>query len=67
MVKTSYTNIICSDKPLLHIIILIIRLLGMGRKYTVMEDGPLETAPTNSSPEPRVLKARVHDYRAQIT
>lgn len=39
----------------------------MGRKYTAMEDGPWETAPTNSSPEPRVLKARVHDYRAQIT
>lgn len=39
----------------------------MGRKYTVMEDGPWETALTNSSPEPRILKARVHDYRAQIT
>lgn len=67
MVKASYTNVIWSDKPLLHIIILIIRLLGTGRKYILMEDGPWETAPTNGSPRPRVLKARVHDYRMQIT
>lgn len=67
MVKASYTHLIGHDKPLLHIIILIIRLLGVGRKYLLMEDGPWETAPTNGSPAPHVLKARVHDHRMQIT
>lgn len=39
----------------------------MGRKYILMEDGPWETAPTNGSCRPCILKARVHDYCTQIT
>ncbi|KAK4821554.1 hypothetical protein QYF61_022214 [Mycteria americana] len=68
-------NTIFSDKPVYgstqwlegNIIIVQCQLLGTGRKYILMEDGPWETAPTNSSPGPCILKARVHDYRMQIT
>lgn len=44
LVKASYSNVVWSDKPLLRIIILIIRLLGGGRKYILMDNGPWDTA-----------------------